>query len=169
MTCDAGRCSIEASGPRSFSAELTLMSSAPAKQPVLVEWTGCGAPTTTLFATWSGSDYVVTYTTQFSDLTAPSTCTADIVQGSWMTFAADLSLEVGAGSKYCAEAATSPESLNQQCFAPPGTTVEVTSDLPMWSCVTLAMGSDTEELHMSSSISLTAKPNEIVSCIAQRE
>ena len=171
--CAGARCALEASAPANYTIKLTLMSAGQERLPVLVGWTGCDKPTppkTTLQLVWNGSDFTALYTTEFTGQSAPATCRAKIVQGAWFTFAGDLALHVSTTDGFCTQHATSNESLNELCLVPPGSTLEAESDLPLWRCIVIPLGSAAmDTVHMSSKVTLTAAAQQIVSCTAARE
>jgi hypothetical protein len=165
-SCAAGRCSATVPADGKLEVALTLEHTGSGKMPVLASWKGCGTPTFTFFpVTPGGTDYILNYETEFSGLQAGSICTAEIVEGGWLVFAGNMSLEIVQGDPYCAALQVSPMGVNASCFPPPGTTVGIKSDLPRWDCALIDQDGSVKDMMFSQAeISLTSTANQLVSC-----
>jgi len=165
-TCAAGRCTLAPPGDGKLKVALTLEHKAAEPMPVLVRWQGCGTPTTRFFpVTPSGTEYILNYETDFSDLQAGSTCTAEIVEGGWLVFAGNMSTRIVEGESFCTLLQVSQMGVNASCFPPPGTRITIESDLPRWDCVSIELdGEAKDSMHTQMQVSLTSAPNQLVSC-----
>jgi hypothetical protein len=165
-SCAGGRCTIAAPKDGMLKVALTLEHKQGEAMPVLARWQGCGTPTTMFFpVTPGGSDYILNYETVFGGLSAGATCKADIVEGGWLVFAGNMSLQIVDGIAYCTALQVSPMGVNASCFPPPGTSVAIESDLPRWNCVRVAAdGSAEDTTHMQMRLSLTSMANQLISC-----
>lgn len=144
--CAARRCTIAAPTAGALKVALTLEHKQGESMPVLARWQGCGTPTTRFFPVTPGAaDYILMYETDFSGLRAGDTCKAEIVEGGWLVFAGNMSLQIVEGNAFCAALQVSPMGMNASCFPPPGTGVAVESDLPRWNCVRIAADGSAED------------------------
>lgn len=111
------------------------------------------------------SGYARRRETELSGLRAGATCEAEIVEGAWLVFAGNMSLQIVEGRAFCTALQVSPMGVNASCFPPPGTSVAVESDLPRWSCVRIAAdGSAEDTSYMQTRLSLTSLANRLISC-----
>jgi hypothetical protein len=165
-TCAAGRCTLAPPSDGKLKVALTLEHKAAEPMPVLARWQGCGTPTTRFFpVTPSGTEYILNYETDFSDLQAGSTCRAEIVEGGWLVFAGNMSMQILEGESYCTLLQVSQMGVNASCFPPPGTRIAIESDLPRWDCVTIELdGAAKDSTHTEMQVSLTSAANQLVSC-----
>lgn len=164
--CAAGRCTVAPPSDGKLKVALTLEHKAAEPMPVLARWQGCGTPTTQFFpVTPSGTEYILNYETEFSDLQAGSTCTAEIVEGGWLVFAGNMSTQILEGESYCTLLQVSQMGVNASCFPPPGTRIAIESDLPRWDCVTIELdGTTKDSTQTQMQVSLTSAANQLVSC-----
>jgi hypothetical protein len=166
-SCAAGRCSIAAPADGMLRVALTVERTGNQPMPVLARWQGCGTPTTQFFpVTPSSTDYILNYETQFSELRAGSVCTAEIVEGGWLVFAGNMSLQVLEGSAFCTTLQVSAQGgFNASCFPPPGTQIAIESDLPRWDCVEVTADAMIRDVsYMQTRLSLTSMANQLISC-----
>lgn len=116
------------------------------------------------------SGYARRRETELSGLRAGATCEAEIVEGAWLVFAGNMSLQIVEGRAFCTALQVSPMGVNASCFPPPGTSVAVESDLPRWSCVRIAAdGSAEDTSYMQTRLSLTSLANQLQQCHAVRD
>lgn len=170
-TCIAGRCTLAPPADGKLKVALTLERSAAEPMPVLARWQGCGTPTTQFFpVTPSSNEYILHYESDFSDLRAGSSCTAEIVQGAWLVFAGDMSTQILQGESHCALLQVSQMGVNASCFPPAGTQIVIMSDLPRWDCVSVALdGTIQDSSFMQAQLSLVSVANQLVSCTGAAE
>ena len=165
-TCAAGRCTLAPPADGQLKVALTVERSAGNPMPVLARWQGCEATATQFFpVTPSGTEYILNYESDLSGLEAGTRCSAEIVEGGWLTFAGNMSLKILDGEPYCALLQVSQMGVNASCFPPPGTRVEITSDLPRWDCVSVELdGTVRDESYLEPRLSLMSQANQLISC-----
>lgn len=165
--CAGGSCTRTVGANGAVTVNVRFSTPTPSAVPVLSGWSGCTPVETELSASIVGDAYALIYTSTFRNFSEARTCTAQIVNGTFATFAGTntVPLSVSPSVGWCSPL-DAQNYRAELCFAPPSATLRVSSGFTRWNCRRALIPNGTGSVvdYEGGDVSLSTQAGLILSC-----